>query len=782
MPGQISNSHNNFLARLSTPAPSFSGVTHDDTLSGNGLPESPLGCIKETPELLIGDTLSGDGVNTPIDVVSPWTGVNHDSNLSGNGFDVDLGLSSALDLDSGSITFHDAEGRVVINATTIRNWNEGGQIPPSPSPIEYTGISPIVVNNDEHLISAESAKLGVQNPLYFVEDSRSATIIGIDDSAFPTFETNEDGEVSAINGSAIYATDVVEYSGGDNIDITNHVISVTGSVASADRADYAISSTSAHFAHSATESYSSTYTLSADSATYDNLGREITSTYLTAVTGDNTPYSAGANIDITNHVVSGKDWSNEIQDASANALNEAINNITAVEFANSASALTTSAGWDVTEYTAGDNINITNHVVSGKNWTNDITAASSYAYEQATGNIPNVTNLAYVQNSALYVDGDNNLTAISSYNVGHPQVPVTGSGSVTISKPGDTVIIHGKEYDSDISAASSYAYEQATAHIPNGVMFASALDYDQNNTITGYDGSAIGAQVVDYSAGANINITNHVVSGKNWTNDITGASSYAYNQATAQIPSTANLPYVQNSALKIDNNKVTGISGYEIGSTGSLYPQVPVVGVDGISITKQNDTVLIGLSSNIGDYVGIDPIVVDNVEGAISANTARFGVQAPLYFVTDTPNATVIGLSATDAGALTASSYSTAYIPGAWNLSSYNNVSVTYTGAFISGAEYRKISFDPAPTGPYSAYTQLTSGGLTITGNVNGSGSATISHQAVKVASTNAYTEIRPSYIAVSDSNAVVFVSLNASDLKCIKEAAAWVSAHSGSL
>ena len=750
MPGQISNSHNNFLARLSTPAPSFSGVTHDDTLSGNGLPESPLGCIKETPELLIGDTLSGDGVNTPIDVVSPWTGVNHDSNLSGNGLDVDLGLSSALDLDSGSITFHDAEGSVIINATTIRNWNEGGQIPPSPSPIEYTGISPIVVNNDEH-------------------------------SAFPTFETNEDGEVSAINGSAIYATDVVEYSGGNNIDITNHVISVTGSVASADRADYAISSTSAHFAHSAIESYSSKYTLSADSATYDNLGREITSTYLTAVTGDNTPYSAGANIDITNHVISGKDWSSEIQDASANALNEAINNITAVEFANSASALTTSAGWDVAEYTAGDNINITNHVVSGKNWSDEITAASSYAYEQATGNIPDVNNLAYVQNSALYVDGDNNLTAISSYNVGHPQVPVTGSGSVTISKPGDTVIIHGKEYDSDISAASSYAYEQATAHIPNGVMFASALDYDQNNTITGYDGSAIGAQVVDYSAGANINITNHVVSGKNWTNDITGASSYAYGQATALIPSTANLPYVQNSALKIDNNKVTGISGYEIGSTGSLYPQVPVVGVDGVSITKQNDTVLIGLSANVGNYVGIDPIVVDNDEGAISANTARFGVQAPLYFVSDTPNATIIGIEGTDAGSLTASSYSTSYIPGAWNLSSYNNVSVTYTGAFVSGAEYRKIS-NQSVTGPYSSYTELTSAGLTVTGNNNGVGSAKLTHQSLGVYSTNHATELGPNSLRMVDGNNSIVINLPASAFKLMLEAAEWVSAHSGSL
>ena len=341
------------------------------------------------------------------------------------------------------------------------------------------------------------------------------------------------------------------------------------------------------------------------------------------------------------------------------------------------------------------------------------------------------------------------ISAINMINSGDSQAYSAGA-NIDITNH----VVSGKDWTTEIQNASSYAVDQATAQIP---------------------------AVTEYSAGANINITNHVVSGKNWTNDITGASSYAYNQATAQIPNTANLPYVQNSALKIDNNKVTGISGYEIGSTGSLYPQIPVVGVDGVSITKQNDTVLIGLSANVGNYVGIDPIVVDNDEGAISANTARFGVQAPLYFVSDTPNTTIIGISGTDAGSLTASAYNTAYIPGAWNLSSYNNVSVTYTGAFVSGAEYRKIS-NQSVTGPYSGYTQLTSGGLIVTSNNNGEGSATLNHQSIKVAATNSYTEIKPSYIAMSDSNAVVFVSLNASDLKCIKEAAAWVSAHSGSL
>ena len=93
---------------------------------------------------------------------------------------------------------------------------------------DYSGISPIVVDNEARIISAQSAKLGVQEPLYFVEDSDSATVIGIQDSAFPTFEGTEDGKISAINGSALNADSVVPYSGSGYVVVDNCYISVTG--------------------------------------------------------------------------------------------------------------------------------------------------------------------------------------------------------------------------------------------------------------------------------------------------------------------------------------------------------------------------------------------------------------------------------------------------------------------------------------------------------------------------------------------------------------------------
>lgn len=327
---------------------------------------------------------------------------------------------------------------------------------------QYEGISPIVVNNEEMKISAKSALLGVQDPLYFVEDSQTATVIGIHDTAFPTFEGTEDGKVSAINGSAIYASNVPKYIRGNNIDITDYVISVTGSVPSADIASTAI------------------YANSSNSATYDSLGRKIVDTYLTA------------------H----QDWTTTIQNASGNAYNSAVNWVVDQHY------LTAVTG-DNTPYTQGANIDITNHVVSGKDWTSEIQSASAYAVDQATAQIPDVTNLPYVQNTALESNG----ILISS---------ISGSGF--------------------LAESANHAFEADHANEADYVL--SGWEYDENNRISGYDGSAFAGQ----------------------------------------------------------------------GGTGI-------------------------------EYEGVLPIVVNNVEHKISAQSARLGVQEPLYFVEDSNTATVIGIS-----------------------------------------------------------------------------------------------------------------------------------------
>lgn len=102
----------------------------------------------------------------------------------------------------------------------------------------YEGIEPIVVNNVEDKISAQHVPLGVQDPLYFVQDDEEGCIIGFSGQTIPEgvmsesalgFENNK---ITGYNGSAFSAGN--EYEAGSYVDITDNTISVTGLPNSAD--------------------------------------------------------------------------------------------------------------------------------------------------------------------------------------------------------------------------------------------------------------------------------------------------------------------------------------------------------------------------------------------------------------------------------------------------------------------------------------------------------------------------------------------------------------------
>lgn len=197
-------------------------------------------------------------------------------------------------------------------------------------------------------------------------------------------------------------------------------------------------------------------------------------------------YSAGPNIDITNSTISGKDWTAEIESAISNVsgnyypmTGNPSGFLTAIDLSDYYTKNETSSREEINaaiaaipgavDYSAGSNIDITNHVISGKDWTDTITAASAYAASHAQG--------------TEYTAGAN--------------IDITNH------------VVSGKDWSSHLN---------------------SKLDTTTFNT---YTASHTADDNTAYTAGANINITNHVISSKNWTNDITAASSYAYSQATA---------------------------------------------------------------------------------------------------------------------------------------------------------------------------------------------------------------------------------------------------------
>ena len=98
-------------------------------------------------------------------------------------------------------------------------------------------------------------------------------------------------------------------------------------------------------------------------------------------------YSAGQNIDITNYVVSGRDWSTEIAAATGNII-ATINNNFELNGSNKITGYNGTAfevgGGSGPTYTAGQNINITNNIISGKDWSSDILAGMSGKEDKIT--------------------------------------------------------------------------------------------------------------------------------------------------------------------------------------------------------------------------------------------------------------------------------------------------------------------------------------------------------------------------------------------------------------
>lgn len=556
----------------------------------------------------------------------------------------------------------------------------------------YIGIAPIVVDNENMIISAQSAKLGVQEPIYLVEDTSASTVIGIRDSAFPTFEGTEDGKVSAINGSAINAASVTEYIPGSNIDITNHVISVTGSVPSADIALTAL------------------YANSSNSATYDSLGRKIVDTYLTAhqdwtttiqnasgnaynsavnwvvdqhyltaVTGDNTPYTPGANIDITNHVVSGKDWTDEITAAANSAFTAATAQIpstanlpyvenTALESNGILISAISGSGFLATSADnafEADHANEADYVLSGWEYdeNNRISAydGSAFAGQGGTGIeyegvLPIVVNNVEhkisaqsarlgVQDPLYFVEDSNSATVIgisglpeveglmyesglgltggqiTSYNGsafsaqggGNPQVPVIGSGSVTITKPSTAVVISGKDYGNDISAASAYAYSRSTAYT---TAYATGLT-GQYIPYTAIDVGSMGTRTYELKSGIRVMAPNGQVEILPFNNE---------NQGEAHLQIMQNYMGSNRSFW----TELDGASNGNLGlywNSAKINPEVAASYTSSTSAKCQIQNGQIYYSANNGNKWYLNTTKYNNWEAAyntVSSNSARW--------------------------------------------------------------------------------------------------------------------------------------------------------------
>lgn len=594
----------------------------------------------------------------------------------------------------------------------------------------YEGIDPIVVNNDVYAISANTSRLGVVTPLYFVKDDEEETIIGFSGEAIiPSGTMNEsaigyeDGKITSYNGSAFSAG--LNYSAGDNIVINGATIALDSAINLLDEQGakaVSIDATEQQFTNLTSNNGSildasglyvsdlnmeNAANLSKDGLYVTGTGSRISmSNDMSDIYGDNhfeiygyqesgdgisamhlggndlivqhgenhtitasysltgacssaqsaldiinssdlTQYSAGANIDITDHVISGKDWSNEINDASANAYNQSTG------WTDSQGYLT---GVDLSEYAKTDFVvSSIDAATSGKYDTSSFSAISG-SFLTAHQSLPqsadwNEATTVVNNNSAIWNNTTNVVSSNSAqWGATNPQIPITGINGIKISESGDKVV------------------------------FEVSGDYATKDWVTGQG---------------------YLTAETDWTNTITGASAYAYEQATAAIPAPFDPTYISGQIdSKLDSATYATDSG-NFATTGDLNDLVT-----SIAETYQPTAGMTAYQSAGDYYSASNPSgFITGVDLSPYQTTAGMTAYANSADVTGTAQygLTTAGWTEITGGGGVVSGTNVVFEPGYWGAPYGNFYSATISGdVIVTTGDYDNNGAEILPRVSYS--------------------------------------------------------------------------------
>ena len=335
----------------------------------------------------------------------------------------------------------------------------------------YEGIEPIVVNNELDKISANHVALGVQDPLYFVQDDEEGCIIGFSGQPVPEGVMTESAlgfendKITGYNGSAFSAGN--EYEAGSYVDITDNTISVTGLQP---EGDYAY-----------------------NSALSSKLDVTATGQFLTGLpedlmySGDMTAYQPAGDYQTAGNYQTAGDYLSA-SDSANFLLTSDSGNFYPME-GNPSGFLTAHQSLD--DYA-------TKQWVEDKGYITGIDIQESGSWNEATTVVNN--------NSAIWNNTTNVVSSNSAqWGASNPQIPVTGINGIKISESGDKVVfeVSGDYYTNDNPSGfitgvdlSDYATTAQLAEKQD------SLSYGYHDTaVSSIDSSAI----YDTSAHARIN-------------------------------------------------------------------------------------------------------------------------------------------------------------------------------------------------------------------------------------------------------------------------------------
>ncbi|MBO7714109.1 MAG: hypothetical protein J6S85_11095 [Methanobrevibacter sp.] len=416
----------------------------------------------------------------------------------------------------------------------------------------YEGIDPIVVNNTLNRISANHIPLGVQDPLYFVEDSETACIIGCSaQTEIPSELSGKWNEASdAVIANSAQWAEGAEYEAGNYVSIDNNTINITGLQPEGDYAyNSALSSKldvtalpqdlvhsgdlAAYYPASNPSGFITGVDLS-DYVTNEDLqtvSADITAMIPTALTGDYlTKESADTLYQPIGNYLSSTDSANFLLISDSGNFYTTDNPsgfITGVDIPESANWNSTyntvhdnSATW--TGSTANPQIPVTgiNGIKISESGDKVVFEVSGdyYPGDNPSGFITGVDLSDYATTAQVSEKLDT--TAFSdvsgTFLTAHQDLSdyQTIAGMTAYQPVGDYQT--AGDYLTTADSANFYTTANESgfiSEVPTGTMNESAFEYNGSNKISAYNGSAFaGGGGADYSAGDFIDITNDVIS------------------------------------------------------------------------------------------------------------------------------------------------------------------------------------------------------------------------------------------------------------------------------
>lgn len=428
------------------------------------------------------------------------------NNLMFSRVNVTPNLSGNISITGSDVVIYNTDGTLDITQQSIQN------------------------NVRRYEINTKHKSFGVKEPLYFVEDSESATIIGcrsqsgdyattayvesvisgkLDISAYSSqsgnfltdkFEYDDNNHITAYNHSA-FAGGGANYEAGDHIDITDNVISVTGLPDIENAITSAVTNVENKFEYNennyitaynnsafAGKEYSAGDYVSIENNTISVTGLQPSGDYATKteLSGKQDTLSAGDGISIINNVISVTSQGGGIEQVNHDDTLSGDGNSTPLGIANAEDYVKQD---DLTGYQpSGDYYSASNP--SGFITSDDLTGYATTAL------VSSVSSELYSAFSGI--SGDFELVAGSGVEL--VDDPTAKTTTINVTAQGGNpeveaeVIAHSADWNTvgdklDTTAFSTVSGDFLTA-VPTGTMNESAFEYDTGNKISGYNGSA----------------------------------------------------------------------------------------------------------------------------------------------------------------------------------------------------------------------------------------------------------------------------------------------------